>query len=178
MTKNTFFVADCHFFHAKIIGFGRPFATLEEHNETIVKNWNSVVNDNDVVWVLGDLVFAGKENLVIFERLKGKKRLVLGNHDTGSKDKYMKYFEKVEGAVEFGSDWILTHIPVHPQCLEGRWRVNVHGHTHSVFIKNTHGNKVLKTPDPRYVCVSLEQTNYFPWTYEQVLNKVRENRNA
>lgn len=185
-THSTFFFSDPHFFHKKLIrgtegNFGehaRPFDTIEEHNETIVNNWNSVVKNNDVVWVLGDCVFAGKENLVIFERLKGKKRLVLGNHDTGSKDKYMKYFEKVEGAVEYGADIILTHIPVHPQCLVGRWRLNIHGHTHGDIIRDTRYASSNARPDPRYICVSLEQTGYFPLTYNQVMEKVKEKKNA
>lgn len=173
--KYTFFVSDPHFFHTNLVEKWEarpPFKTIEEHNYTIVNNWNSVVKPDDIVWVLGDLVFSGKENLKIFEQLLGKKRLVLGNHDSGSKDQYMKYFERVEGAVEYGDGVLLTHIPVHPQCLGKRFWLNIHGHTHREFIKDGK----FDLPDTRYVCVSLEQTDYFPLTYQQVLQKVKEKK--
>ena len=49
--------SDCHFNHKNILSYepqSRPFATIEEMNETIISNWNSVVTAEDEVWVLGD----------------------------------------------------------------------------------------------------------------------------
>ena len=52
-------------------------------NEAIVENWNKVVKDDDVVFVLGDLGFCGYEKLSPYiARLKGKKYIVQGNHDS------------------------------------------------------------------------------------------------
>ena len=51
-----FFIADTHFGHSEIMNYeNRPFSSVEEMDNTIISNWNSVVSDNDKVFVLGDL---------------------------------------------------------------------------------------------------------------------------
>lgn len=171
-----YFISDTHFFHARIIEFGRPFKDINHHNQVIAENWNKTVLPHDRVWVLGDCVFGGKENLVIFERLNGKKFLVLGNHDGGNKELYLKQFAKIEGAMEIRTATgtiLFTHYPVHPMNLEsGRYKLNVHGHTHGHVVMN--GN----VPDHRYVCVSLEQINYTPVNLKWILNKANSMKPA
>jgi calcineurin-like phosphoesterase family protein len=49
-----------------------------------------------------------------------------------------------------GNKVILSHIPIHPDCL-GRFGTNIHGHLHQ-----------NKLDDTRYKCVSLEHTDYKP----------------
>ena len=83
----TFFTSDSHFGHASILSERfdrpRPFASIEQHDEALVAAWNAVVRPDDIVWHLGD--FAWKCSLDyaagIFARLRGRKRLVRGNHD-------------------------------------------------------------------------------------------------
>ena len=81
MTK--WFTSDLHFGHANIIKYTeRPYASVEEMNDDLVRRFNSVVNDGDDVWILGDLCM-GKldESLLWVEQLNGTKYLVPGNHD-------------------------------------------------------------------------------------------------
>ena len=111
--KKTWFIGDTHFYHKNIIKFEdefRPFDTVEEMNETLVDNWNRVVQPEDTVYHVGDVVFGGHEKHEIIGRLNGKKRLILGNHDRCNYA--APYFEKVYGCMEF-SNCIITHIPVH-----------------------------------------------------------------
>lgn len=50
-----YFTSDLHFNHKRIIqSVGRPFANLEEMHNALVNNWNSVVNDDDTIYILGD----------------------------------------------------------------------------------------------------------------------------
>ena len=50
--------------------------------EKLIKNWNSVVGKNAIVYVVGDFARCGKQKIIeIGQRLNGRKRLILGNHD-------------------------------------------------------------------------------------------------
>ena len=85
-----FLIGDCHFGHRNIIKYcNRPFKDVEDMNEQLIKNWNSVVGKNDTVYVVGDFALCGKQKIIeIGQRLNGRKRLVLGNHDQASVNTY------------------------------------------------------------------------------------------
>jgi calcineurin-like phosphoesterase family protein len=61
----------------------RDFDTLEEHNTTLIKNFNSVVKPEDTLWHLGDWSFGGHENIKKFrDQLNCRNiHLIFGNHD-------------------------------------------------------------------------------------------------
>lgn len=161
----TFFIADTHFGHKGILTYEkthRPFASIEEHDEEIIKRWNDRVRDIDSVWVLGDLCF-GKKNIELVSRLKGMKRLILGNHDLYPIPEYLKYFDRVCGVMEFDRK-ILTHIPIHKSQFY-RYTHNLHGHLHS--------HKIL---DSRYINVSCEQINLTPISYGEILDKIKKEK--
>ena len=85
MTR-TWFTADTHFGHSNIIGHcARPFATVAEMDAELVARWNSVVQPDDNVWVIGDFAFRGTKGPGEYLlRLKGQKHLVIGNHDSAA----------------------------------------------------------------------------------------------
>lgn len=169
---NSFFISDTHFGHANILTFRREdgaplreFASIEEHDETLVERWNAVVRPVDKVYHLGDVVI-NRRCLPILKRLNGKKRLVRGNHDIFKTAEYLEHFDEILGYRAFVKEgFICSHIPIHPESL-ARWKVNVHGHTHS--------NRVTLDgkPDPKYLCVSVEHTDYAPVPMERVLDRI------
>ena len=74
---------------------------------------------------------------------------------------------------------ILSHIPVHPDSL-GRFGTNIHGHLHTNRVKKARGvdaktGQVLYSDviDTRYHCVCVEQTNFTPILFEDVLKKIK-----
>jgi len=73
-------------------------------------------------------------NVAIANRLNGIKRLILGNHDCHRFDLYIRHFQRLFGA-HYWKRCILTHVPVHPQQLCGKYLLNVHGHLHSKEVK-------------------------------------------
>lgn len=82
--ENIWFTSDLHFFHENIIKFcGRPYYSIEDMNESLIKNWNDTVGKDDKVFVLGDFVLRrGKtETTKIINQLNGDIYLVPGNHD-------------------------------------------------------------------------------------------------
>lgn len=86
---STYYVADTHFGHKNVIGLSnRPFNTVEEMNEALVENWNKRVKGNDRVYILGDLFYRFDGYREVLKRLKGKKYLILGNHDASWVEEY------------------------------------------------------------------------------------------
>lgn len=156
---NKFVIADTHFGHRGIVRFVkedgrkvRPWDSVEEMNDQLVKNWNETVGVDDVVFVLGDFCI-NRSALYFQHMLNGKKILIKGNHDTFRTEEYDGFSEIHSCVVLKGI--ILTHIPVHTDQLN-RFGLNVHGHLHTdVVMKDG-------APDPRYMCVSVEHTEYKP----------------
>jgi calcineurin-like phosphoesterase family protein len=170
---NTWFISDTHFGHKNILEYekdARPFNSVEEMNETIIDRWNGVVGYNDIVYHLGDFCF-GRGNIHIAGRLRGKKKLIMGNHDTYPSTDYLVYFEKLYGAV-FWKQCILTHVPVHPNNLGARAFLNVHGHLHSKRVYE-HSASVLPFEDKNYFNVSCEQNNLTPIHADVILERVK-----
>lgn len=157
-----YITGDTHFGHKNVLVFEsqlRSFATIEEHDRVLVEKWNAVVRPCDTVWHLGDVFFGGKDNHGVLAALNGNKRLVLGNHDAYPLEVYQRYFTKIVGSIQLHG-FILTHVPVHPYQLQRRYVGNIHGHMHSA-----------KLDDPRYRCVSVEQTELQPMLLNEVLNR-------
>ena len=113
--STVFFTSDTHFYHHNILKFEpetRPFGTVEEMNEEIVKRWNSIVGPRDHVWHLGDVLFGTADNIKIISRLNGTKHLVMGNHDELDAGLYRKYFKSVQ-AIKKKYGVVMSHVPIH-----------------------------------------------------------------
>lgn len=173
-----FFIGDTHFFHEKIIIFEpnlRPFKTIQEHNEELIKRWNSVIRPDDMVYHLGDVCFGNIENLDILHFLHGRKQLIMGNHDRYPTETYLKYFEKLHGILPFKGG-VLSHSPLHSDSIQHRWKFNIHGHFHSKnVVMNPHEHESLQIKDPRYINVSCEQINLTPIELSQLNLPTYEN---
>ena len=184
---NRFVISDTHFGHTNSwekfkLADGsplRPFTSTEEMDETMIERWNAKVKQQDTVYHLGDVVI-NKKYLHLVSRLNGRKILIRGNHDIfGDDDYYNVGFEQIHGVRVFVDKFILSHIPLHPDCVTERFKVNVHGHLHANEIMRTRTNMVhgymtglVTEPDPRYLCVSVEHTNYEPLHFDEVQARI------
>ena len=121
MSGKIFLISDSHFGHKNIIKYcNRPFDNVEDMNSTLIKNWNSVVDNEDYVYRLGDFGLGTKDELIaIGNKLNGHKILVMGNHDHMSKTAYKECgFDKVEKGplrLRFDGDkrvYLLSHYPI------------------------------------------------------------------
>jgi calcineurin-like phosphoesterase family protein len=132
-------------------------------NEHIVSEWNKIVSKKDVTWILGDITMEKSSEYYWLDQLNGIKKVILGNHNEPQHvPKLLKYVNKVCAVQyvkhkEFGNI-IFSHIPIHPQELEYRYTINIHGHVH----ENT-------LPDKRYINVCAEVIDYKPKLLSELL---------
>lgn len=86
--SRTWFTSDLHFGHENILRLcpERRGETIDEHDHILVDNWNAVVAPDDDVHVLGDFALRCHPARMaeIFNALKGRKHLTIGNHDNGA----------------------------------------------------------------------------------------------
>lgn len=155
------FIADLHLGHTNM-ALHRGFATVEEHDEYIITQWNSVVSKRDVTYILGDVTMEKKASYVLLDQLNGAKHVVLGNHDRRQDVPHLlKHVESVAGMIQY-KGIMLTHCPIHPMELDYRFNKNIHGHIHEKQVMLDIPIAPMEIADDRYVCVSCEQVDYKP----------------
>lgn len=175
--KEIFITSDTHFQHSNILNFrdkttgklirGEKFSNVDEMNEFMIDRWNSVVKNGDIVYHLGDVVIGDQEWLKTnWPRLRGSKRLIIGNHDDIKFLSSGGFFKKVamwRKFPEFGL--ILTHVPLHPGTLKQGSSED----TESFAFKNLHGHiHQNASPEGPYQNVCVEVTNYTPINIEEL----------
>jgi calcineurin-like phosphoesterase family protein len=183
---SVFLVSDTHFGHAGVCRFMRndgvtklrPWNDPSEMDEEMVKRWNETVRPTDKVYHLGDVVI-NRRAMATLARLNGDKVLIRGNHDIFRDDEYRQYFRELR-AYHVMNGMILSHIPVHEESL-GRFGVNIHGHLHANRVRKPRGYDVKNGTmlysddiDTRYHCVCVEQTDYRPILFEDVIKRIKE----
>lgn len=174
-----FLVSDTHFGHAGVCKFThpkdptvklRPWDDPNEMDEEMIKRWNETVRPKDKVYHLGDVVI-NRKALKTLSRLNGDKVLIRGNHDIFRDDEYRLYFRELR-AYHVMNGMILSHIPIHTASL-GRFGVNIHGHLHAtrVMYRDIFSDEELL--DNRYHCVCVEQTDFRPILFEDVIKRIK-----
>jgi len=124
-----FFTSDEHVGHAKCIEYShRPFATVEEMNETIISNFNSVVDVNDITIHAGDFCWYKKESAqALIKRLKGNHIFLKGSHDHWLPDSAPFMWRKMID----GQFIVVCHYAMRTweRSHYGAWMVYGHSHT-------------------------------------------------
>ncbi len=158
----------------------RPWDHPDEMDAEMLELWNQTVKPKDKVYVLGDWCI-NRRALSIGPKLNGDKVLIKGNHDVFRLEEYTDTFRDIRAChVLKGPNVILTHIPVHPNQLQRFKGGNIHGHLHAHRVMNTvgisyRGDGFVEhlNPDPRYLCVSVEHTEFKPILLERALEKLK-----
>lgn len=132
-----YYTSDLHFGHRNVIGMdGRPFETIEEMDETLIRLWNERVTDADDVYIVGDFAYRnGNTASWYLRRLKGRKHLIIGNHDrlTIQDEQAMEHFVSVEMMMRIADNdraVCLCHFPIAEWNGKRHGGYHVHGHIH------------------------------------------------
>ena len=104
-------------------------------NETLISAWNERVTGNDTVFILGDLFYRCEDPESILRQLKGRKRLIIGNHDSSWMDQVdlYRYFVSVDNFLEI-TDGVRAITLCHYPLLTWKHKLRsfmVHGHIHN-----------------------------------------------
>lgn len=178
-----FYIADLHFGHFNIIRYdNRPFKTIEEMDNVLINNWNSVVSAEDTVYILGDISWHDEDKTVdIFNQLKGIKVLIKGNHDNVKRSsKLAKCFTSVQDYAELYLDKknkvVMSHYPI--LFWNGQFRNTVHlyGHVHNSHQWNMceswleEARRLQDIPMRMYnVGCMMPWMNYTPRTLDEII---------
>lgn len=121
-----FFSSDHHFSHANIIKYdNRPFETINEMNEELVRRWNAVVSPDDEVIYLGDFSLSRDAVLKYLPRLNGIKHLISGNHDH-CHPAHAKTQAKIERMTQWYQEQGFDTICLEDEIFIGLERVKLH----------------------------------------------------
>ena len=164
-----FLIADTHFGDENIRLYEeRPFPDTDTMDREMIRRWNSVVGDNDLVYHLGDFCSGGQDRCrELLSQLKGRKRLLIGNHDaylTTQQWRDLGFEECYDLPVILKEFFILSHTPLYV-CRRMPY-ANLYGHVHN--------NPTYRSVSSRSACVSVERINYTPVLLETIRNKLLE----
>lgn len=165
-----FYVADTHFSYEPLVE-SRGFDSAARMDEVLIENWNAAVSDEDTVYLVGDIGYnGGFVPCDILARLKGRKHLIRGNHDTCYEDAQLlyRYFESVTDFLEIEDGEchiLLSHYPL----LYNKLGYMIHGHLHN----SDQFYDILKGL-PRMLNAGVDLNGMKPVTLEEL---IRNNEN-
>lgn len=172
------FIGCLHLGHESMAVHYRGFTDSYHHDEKLIHDWNLTVHKKDLVYILGDITMETPEHYYKLDRLNGRKKVILGNHDR-AKDvpELLKYVESVAGMEHYKGFW-LTHCPVHPQELNFV-KGNIHAHVHNQGVVYSEvkvdywGKKdiIKSSSDLLYYNVDAQLINFRPKSIEELLNE-------
>lgn len=169
-----YFTSDLHLGHDREFLYGpRGFKNVADMNAAIVHNWNTVVDDDDDVFVLGDLMLNDNDaGMALLRKLKGHIYIILGNHDTDARVDLYETLPNVE-AISYadrikckGYTFYLSHYPTittngNEMRPLNKAVINLFGHTHQ--------KEKFYDNNPLMYHVGLDSHNNTPVSLDQII---------
>jgi len=173
----TYFTADLHLGHFNIIKYcNRPFKTLEQMNVTLIRNWNSRVKSEDVVYHVGDFCFrnspggkSGEGEVLKAEhyvkQLNGRIVFIKGNHDRNNSMK--TDIERL--VIGYAKHRInLVHLP---DMADVGYELNFVGHVHEQW-KFKRVRIGFSFTD--LINVGVDVNKFMPRTFEELYSEYKQ----
>lgn len=180
-SEKLYFTSDLHLGHQGILTHSnRPFTDTNEMDKSIIKNWNDVISNDDIVFILGDFCWKMGSSQIkhYISRFKGNKILILGNHDKGKYPDLTVYDgfvnikvtdpDGVDGYEKGYQRLTLCHYPMLSwyQSHRGAWQL--FGHIHSG--RNSTSMDYIRLRDKlgSQLDVGVDAHDYTPISYNEV----------
>lgn len=158
------FTSDEHYGHKNIIRYSeRPFHTIEEMDETLIENHNSVVQKNDMTIHAGDFTL-WKNIKGIYERyinkLNGKHIFLVGSHDYwlrgNGNDQIWQRNISIHNKKYF---FVVCHYNMRTWHKSHYNSFQLFGHSHGRL-----------EPTGKQHDIGVDNNNYYPVSAEQIFN--------
>lgn len=156
----------------------RGFNSVDEMNEAIIENWNSVVKPGDIVYNLGDSIMSDNEKgIELYKKLNGTSFMIWGNHCTDNKKNLLAEHCHIVGGwyawlIKYGKLSIyMSHYPTltsnYDQKHFSQHVLSLHGHTHQ-------RTNWLDLKNPFLYHVGLDSHNNTPVHIDEVITDIRQ----
>jgi len=166
-----YIIADSHFGDKKIFEM-RGFKSLTQMETRMIYNWNSIVNNQDIVYINGDFCLGSRyKTESMLKRLNGKKVMVMGNHDFAIGDtkwwiETKQFIYVSPNPILIHHNILISHEPISDfHTFTGKDEfINLYGHVHT---------------NPKYkdnkfsACTSAERLDYKPIEIKELLKKIK-----
>ena len=166
--------SDLHLGHRNILSFERNnlndngfyFNTIEEYNDMVIRRINSSVDEQDILYILGDFGFGTTEEITKWvSQINGYKVLILGNHDHFSVKQALEmgFNEAYQGPyfLKEGKGMILM---AHEPPIEAKENPYIaycfYGHLHDMVVTY-----------PNYINVNVDINHYKPINLSKYIQK-------
>ncbi len=163
----TWITSDWHLGHKAIIDHCyRPFSNVNEMDDTIIRNYLSVVKEKDIVYLIGDFAWAAFYFHEVLPILPGQIFFILGNHDEKMRNiirRYVQVIDRLSHVRINGYRVILSHYPLESWYGQRSHSYHLHGHLHG----NTHRGHFRVIP--RRIDVSVDAWKFKPASFEEIL---------
>ncbi len=183
-----YYISDIHFRDQKVFDKCHKIDTFENldiYEDKIISNWNEKVNDNDDVYLLGDIADDNFNAIPLLKLLKGNKYLVVGNHDLKMLPVYRNssIFKEVKDDMlidDCNRKVHLCHYPIMDWMEFNRGGYLIYGHIHNKTIANGYAYGQIKDyyRDKLAFNCGVDVIGYTPRTLDELIELKRRNVDA
>lgn len=166
-----YIISDHHFGHANIIKYcNRPFDGVIQNAEFMYNEHQKIVKDDDVVVFLGDIALFRNHTKTpfknMFNALKGKKFLVLGNHDNMPIEFYKECGFLDVREYHVIDDVMLCHYPLEKDTYRQDLRKILLENATTLYHGHIHEKNSTNEDSITRINCCVEKTNYVPLLLE------------
>ena len=185
--QKLWFTSDQHFGHRNVLRFcHRPFDDIKQMGQALIDNWNNVVNDDDICFILGDMCWFESRHEVkkIMNKLKGKTIYVVpGNHCTRKSyelcderivllDDISAIYLRHEGCEKIFKEIFVSHMPLMTWPHRERGAINLFGHIHSGPLVTNDADQDLPLWEGLQYDVGVDNNDYTPVEIDDILDEL------
>jgi len=178
----TWFTADQHFAHTRIIEYvRRPFSSVEEMDSSMIQRWNERVRPEDVVYHLGDFTLSNYKGFEYYlNQLNGTIFFIPGGHDKRWMDSYRKdvvdkKFTVVSPLITIKAkdvELVLCHYALLTWEKAHYGTIHLHGHSHGNLGCIGRSQEGSGAKPGFRLDVGVDCNNFYPVSITDILNRI------